>query len=565
MLGIDLSPGLPSVKPSVAEIRAMRGSNRRGFLATSAAAAAVPLLPDLGFLAPVSRAAAADTRIDPNQVRHSPSIGLLIELIQTTPRDKCVAVFIEQLQAGLSYQDLLSALLLATIEHGDPHQVLGVYSAHRVSSEARIEERLLPLFWALDRIVTGFQDGGAQAHGGLTGELPRAGQASAIFREAMAKLDPSLAERAIVVLGRAQGHRRAMSLLWECGARRVCGSLGHHPIMVANTWRTLEALGWQHAEQVLRYLARTLPRHEADRTYEPNQERARRTLPGLPRPIGQPTSRIEVPSLEVFNLLRQGETDAVCDLICTRLSSGRVKAGAVWDAVHLVAADLLFRYKKGGVAIGSYLIHAVTSTNALRCGFDCSDDDRVRLLILLQSIGGLGNQFVLPNEKDGQLRGMNLLDRKADDTRDSASIGDVFAMLPNKTKDPSPEEAEAYRKVSDEACRMSFALLQKLANQVAFKQAARSLLCVKATRDAHDLKYPVAAFEDTGLANPEWRPYLLASSVHALHGTASSDSTALIQAKGSRPVKSTASAHRMKAHRICAPNPRRKRERPSVS
>src|SRR5277367_3844141 len=112
----------------------MRDSNRRGFLATSAAAAAVPLLPDLGFLAPVSRAAAADTRIDPNQVRHGPSIGLLI---QTTPRDKCVAVFIEQLQAGLSYQDLLSALLLATIEHGDPHQVLGVYSAHRVSSEAR--------------------------------------------------------------------------------------------------------------------------------------------------------------------------------------------------------------------------------------------------------------------------------------------------------------------------------------------------------------------------------------------------------------------------------------------
>ena len=107
----------------------MFDSNRRGFLANSAAAAAVPLLPDLGFLAPLSGAAAADTRIDPDQVRPRPSIGLLIKLIRTTPRDKCVPVFIEQLQAGLSYQDLLSALLLATIEHGDPHQVLGVYSA----------------------------------------------------------------------------------------------------------------------------------------------------------------------------------------------------------------------------------------------------------------------------------------------------------------------------------------------------------------------------------------------------------------------------------------------------
>ena len=148
MPGLDLAIRRPGMKPSIAEACAMRELDRRGFLATSAAASAVPLLPDLGFLASVSRAAAADTRIDPNQVRPSPSIGRLIKLIRTTPRDRCVPVFIEQLRSGLSYQDLLSALLLATIEHGDPHQVAGVYSAHRVSSEARVEERLLPLFWA---------------------------------------------------------------------------------------------------------------------------------------------------------------------------------------------------------------------------------------------------------------------------------------------------------------------------------------------------------------------------------------------------------------------------------
>jgi hypothetical protein len=126
MPGFQLAIARPKVKPSMAEARAMHDANRRGFLATSAAAAAAPLLPDLGFLAPASRAAALETRIDPNQIRRSPSIGLLIKLIQTTPRDKCVPVFIEQLQAGLSYQHLLSALFLATIEHGDPHQVAGV-------------------------------------------------------------------------------------------------------------------------------------------------------------------------------------------------------------------------------------------------------------------------------------------------------------------------------------------------------------------------------------------------------------------------------------------------------
>jgi hypothetical protein len=512
------------------EARAMRDSNRRGFLATAAAAAAVPLLTDLGFLAAVSRAAAADTQIDPNQVRLSPTIAQLVKLIQKTPRDKCIPVFIEQLQSGLSYQDFLSALLLATIEHGDVHQVAGVYSAHRVSSEARFEERLLPLFWALDRIVSGFQDGDVQPLGELTGELPRAGQAAAIFREAMAKLDPSQAERAIIVLARTQGQRRAMSLLWEDGARRVCGSLGHHPIMVANTWRTLEALGWQHAEPVLRYLARNLSKHDADRTYEPNLERARKALSRFPADWATNEANRSA-TLEMFRLLRQAKTDAVCDLICTQLSSGQVKAGAVWDAVHLVAADLLFRYKKGGIAIGGYLIHAVTSTNALRCGFDCCGDDRARLLMLLQSVGGLGDQFILPNEKDGQLRDISLLDLKPDDAKAPTSIADVFAMLPNKTKDPLPKEAEAYRKVSDEACQRSFALLQTPANLVTFKRTARSLLCVKATRDPHDLKYPVAAFEDTSLANSEWRPYLLASSVHALHGTASADSAALVRAR----------------------------------
>jgi hypothetical protein len=506
----------------------MHDSNRRGFLKTSAAA--VPLLTDLGFLATVSESAAADTEIDPNQVRLTPSIGQLVNLIQKTPRDKCVPVFIEQLHAGLSYQDFLSALLLATIEHGDVHQVAGVYSAHRVSSEARLEERLLPLFWALDRIVNAFQGGDAQPLGELGGELPKVGQAAAVFRDAMAKLDPSRAERAIVVLARTQGQRRAMALVWEYGARRVCGSLGHHPIMVANTWRTLEALGWQHAEPVLRYLARNLSQHPADRTYEPNLERARKALSRLPAGWASNEPNRDT-TLEVFHLLRQGKTDAVCDLICAQLSSGKVKAGAMWDAVHLVAADLLFRYKKGGIAIGGYLIHAVTSTNALRFGFDCCVDDRTRLLMLLQSVGGVGDQFVLPNENEGQLRGMSLLDLKADDAKAPNSIVDVFAMLPNKTRDPSPKEAEAYRKASDEACKMSFALLQTPANLVAFKQTARSLLCVKATRDPHDLKYPVAAFEDMALANSEWRPYLLASSVHALHGTASSDSTVLIQAR----------------------------------
>src|SRR5262245_13536255 len=133
----------------------MSSLSRRSFLA-AAAVAAVPVGPDLSFLAPLSHLSAADTRID--EVRPGTGIDLLVRLIRTTPRNECLPVFVGHLRAGLSYQDFLSALFLATVEHGDPHQVAGIYSAHRVSSEVSTEARLLPLFWALDRIARGFEE-----------------------------------------------------------------------------------------------------------------------------------------------------------------------------------------------------------------------------------------------------------------------------------------------------------------------------------------------------------------------------------------------------------------------
>ena len=38
-------------------------------------------------------------------------------------------------------------------------------------------------------------------------------------------------------------------------------------------------------------------------------------------------------------------------------------------------------------------------------------------------------------------------------------------------------------------------------------------------------------FEDARRVSPEWRPYLLACSVHALHGEKSADSTTLIKVR----------------------------------
>jgi hypothetical protein len=511
----------------------MTPHTRRNFLGSSAAAAASGSLMDLHFLLPLSSATASDTTVDPDRVQFGPGLATLIRLIRTTPREKCVSVFIQELRAGLSYQDFLSALFLASLEAGDPHQVAQIYSAHRVSSEARTEERLLPLFWALDRVKSGYeQRNGEQPARVLKGELPKADRAAGVLEGAMTNSDPDEAERAIVALARSQGSRQAMARLLEYGSRNVSGTLGHHPIFVANGWRTLDAMGWQHAEPVLRYTTRLLGRLKPDRTFTPNLQRVHKTVPDLPADWASNEHSREA-TLEVYKLLREESADATCDLICSQLSSGKVKAGTVWDAIHLVAADLVFRYKIGGVRIGGSLIHAVTSTNALRYGFDCAHENRVRLLMLLQGAAALRDAFIADAQKNGLLRNMNLLDLSNDISKRAINVADIFSMLPYKAKEYGEKEPKE-RQASDEACRLSFALLSDSKQVRTFQQTARTFLCTKASLDPHDFKYPAAAFEDAAQVHPEWRSYLLAASVHALHGSKSHDTPVLVEARKAR-------------------------------
>jgi hypothetical protein len=84
--------------------------NRRTFLS---AAASAPLFADLAFLAPLSRAAAAEPVFDPTTVQPSDDLLKLVKLIRETPREDCVKVFVAQLRGGLSYQQFLAALFLA--------------------------------------------------------------------------------------------------------------------------------------------------------------------------------------------------------------------------------------------------------------------------------------------------------------------------------------------------------------------------------------------------------------------------------------------------------------------
>lgn len=439
--------------------------------------------------------------------------------------------FITEIKNGLSYRQFLTALFLAAVENGDPHQVAQVYGAHRISNDVRVEERLLPLFWVLHRIKQEMEPG-AKPHAAMTpfkGRLPASDKAAGLFREALLKCDKAEADRAALALARDYGPRYVMHRLLEFAPRNLGGTLGHTAIALANALRAIEALGWQHAELVMRYATRVIADFEGDGTYAANLERAKNSLSHLPLSWASAETDKSA-TLDLYRVMRAGKPDEASELICSQLRSGRVKAGSVWDAIRLTCADSLYRFKTGGQSIGSVQIHAITTTNALHHGFTLADSAETKFIALLQGAGVVSSHFVQHKAQHGLLRDLNLLDLQESKGEATGTLHDVFESLPYKARGYE-EKDSMERAASDQACRMAFSLLADEGSQSAFMRTARSFIAVKASMDAHDIKYPAAIFEDTQLASAEWRPYLLASSVHALHGSKSADTAVLVKVR----------------------------------
>src|SRR5215468_9838402 len=100
----------------------------------------------------------------------------------------------------------------------------------------------------------------------------------------MERSDAAGAERALVTLARNQGARQTMEQLWVYGLRNL-GAGGHAAILVANCFRALEAVGWQEAEQTLRFVVQDiylLNAQKPDPNWPANTARADRHVDTLP-------------------------------------------------------------------------------------------------------------------------------------------------------------------------------------------------------------------------------------------------------------------------------------------
>jgi hypothetical protein len=403
-----------------------------------------------------------------------------------------------------------------------------MFSASRISGELPIGDSPLPLFWALDSLARRIDNHRSVIKPWFrslpAGTLPPPGKALRVLNDAIQAQDQLTAELAAVSLARSIGNRQTIEHVWRY-ACRDSDDLGHKAIACANAWRTLDAVGWEHAEIPLRYLMGRSARG-TDNTFVGCQERAAVTLPKLP-PDWCSNASDRHATLELHEEIRAARTTAAAELVCRQLAGGKVKAGSAWDAIHLSAAELLLRNKQRS---RGWPLHAVTSSNALHFSFRTALDDETRLLFLLQATARISDQMTRLALERGDLRDVRIRDLEPAeipaDPRDA--IEDVFALLPQKGED---WEDTVDRDKDEQACRMAFALLADSGHRIPFMRAACEHVNRKATWNAHDMKFPAAAFEDTGFLSEPWRPHFLAATVHALHGPASKDTPVFEQAR----------------------------------
>ena len=489
-------------------------THRRSFLTSATGAGALTALGNLGFLGRLPSVSAAEAKLPPHLVRFHPEIEPLVRLLEDTPRERVLEEVASRVRRGLSYREVLAALMLAGIRSVQPrpvgfkfHAVLVVNSAHLASLASPDTERWLPIFWAIDQFKSS-QAANVKEGNWLMGpvdeaKVPSSDRAKKAFIEAMDNWDESAADAAITGLVRTAGVNELFEIFVRYGMRDF-RDIGHKAIYVANSFRTLEVIGWHHAEPVLRSLAYAL----LDRTGA-KENPAKADLPA-DRPFRQ--------NLEIVKQVRVGWLDGKRDAGATKELLQAVRSGApadtsavalkllnqgvapesVFDALFDSAGELLMQVP------GILSLHAMTFTNAIHYAWHRTQSDETRRLLLLQ------NAAFLPLYRgDRADKGIHIdtLEPITPNAKGEEAVADIFA-------DIGKDRLTAARKV--------LGYLQDKNSAQPIADAARRLVFLKGT-NSHDYKFSSAVLEDyEHLAQP-WRDRLLAASVFNFRGSGEKD------------------------------------------
>ena len=483
--------------------------SRRRFLSRSTAGATAIGLSELPFLPSLSRLNAEDLTLPTESVTFRPEIEPLVRLVEDTSRDQLLERVGDRIKAGTSYRDVLSALLLAGVRNIQPrpvgfkfHAVLVVNSAHLASMNSPHNERWLPIFWALDY----FKD--SQARDQQEGDwslrridnkqIPTAERAAGAFREAMENWDEEAVDLATAGLARSAGATEILNLFARYGCRDY-RDIGHKAIYVANSWRTLQSIGWQHAEPVLRSLAYALLAHggenpsrsnqSADRAGRINQERLNQFRRGW-----QGGSRDSQATLDLAQSFRVG-SDLEASTHALNLVNAGIDPSSLWDGIFNFACELLRRHP------GLVSLHAITTANALHFAYQNCGNESTRKQLLLQACA-----FMPLFRGDTVKQNEDRFDQTSAEpvsTNETEAIDEIFSGMTRKNKAQSAARVFHYLESGHSPRR--------------FIDTARRFLFLKGS-NSHDYKFSSAVMEDFYSVSPEWRNHYLAASVFRLRG-----------------------------------------------
>jgi hypothetical protein len=496
----------------------MSASSRRTFLKAAAGSAAAIGLGQLDFIHCLPPATAQDAQADPKIVQFRPEVEPLVRLIEETPRERLLEEVASRIKRGTTYREVLAALLLAGVRNVQPrpsvgfkfHAVLVVNSAHLAAMSSPDEHRWLPIFWALDY----FKSSQAQdvREGNWTmapvdeSRVPPAHLAKQQFLEAMDRWDEEQADAAVAALARTAGSHELFEIFCRYGARDF-RSIGHKAIYVANAWRTLHCIGWQHAEPVLRSLAYALLNHQgegnpaendlpADRPMRENLSRLKKI-----RPDWRDGKLDEQATKDLLSTLYAGSPSDACDQV-VELLNRRVAPQSIWDALLCGAGELLMRQP------GIVGLHTLTSSNAFHYAYQAAAQDETRLLLLLQ------NAAFLPLFRQAMFGRGKVEERK------------LVELAPAEL-DPATELETIFAEVSGNRLRAAehtLAYARRHRDPKSFIDRARTLVFLKGN-DSHDYKFSSAVLEDYYHVSPAWRDRFLATSVFNLTGSGERDNS----------------------------------------
>jgi hypothetical protein len=463
---------------------------------------------------------AEETQVKPEMVTFRPEIEPVVRLLEETPRERALEVAIAQLKKGLSYKNLLAGLFLAGIRNIKPrpvgfkfHAVMVINSAHVLAQSAAASERLLPLLWALDNFKASQAEDVKEGDWVLgpvdSSRLPKAHRAKDEFVRAMEAWDASAADAAVAALCRGSGAAETMEPLWRAAVRDQ-RNIGHKAIFAAQSWRTLQTIGWEHAEPVLRSLVFGMLDLQGDSRprpvgpYEANLENAGKIREEWQNGRDDPGA-----TSALLQAIRQATPEAA-SAEAVKMLNGGVSAGSLWDAAVLASCELMM-HKPDILAL-----HATTSTNALHYAFTASGDDTTRRLALLQAIGW--QPMFRGRTKLTDSEGIDSLKVNPDLAISSGdeAVGEIFTTV-NDDRKKAAAKTQAY--------------LGRGGSSDLIFDAARRMIFHKGA-ESHQYKYGAALAEEfLWSTEPKWRGQIAATSMFYLPGAKSPDSPLMNRAR----------------------------------